>query len=761
MGLCSLPDTSCLLVALASGHLLQVSTETCDQVEEVGSVPAGLAAMALSPDLELLTLVTCDLRVVTMTRDFQEVGEVALVSEEEGEGRLISLGWGKKETQFHGTEGKAARVVVQEEGGLVAGDDGRVRISWRGDGQMVAVSCVVAGEGDKLVRKVKVLTREGNLYSTSAPLPGLEQSLAWRPSGAQLAVTILKPEKRVVGFLEKNGLQHGELVLRGEGRVVELAWSCDSSVLLVWLERSSGHVLQLWTTGNYHWYLKQEIDVEGEVVAPSWSSVEAGTLHWLVRRPCGREEVRTLRLGWTTHSGGDLATVAVVDGSTVKLTPFREVVVPPPSSALELDVGEQVLGVAWSSGGGWGGGTLARVAAQGDSLLLVTASKVVVFELGSGGEEQGAVRTAGVGGVGYAVQGSRWRLTGSLSCPLLASLTSFVWLGSRLVASRLSSPGLVVLREQEEELVVEQELECEAPVWGLVGRVGGAVVQLEGGQLLEMTLGEQGCSTLVPAPQSFPCTCDTLLTTEHGSLGLSSGGRLLLGDREIARGVTSVALHSAFLLATTTEHRLVALPRTSLPTSSPAWDTAGTRRVERGSRLVVVVPRHSRTVLQMPRGNLEVVQPRSLSLLTLGELLASGNWAEAFLLARRQRMNLNLLVDHDREAFSRRVVDFVAQVGARPDHMNIFLADLVEEDVCATMYSAQYPGRKGVEGGGKVSAVCTQVGGGLRRTEGSYYRVAGARRAGAPGHLWLQSDQSAASAGEPGEGRGQAGGGAG
>ena len=28
------------------------------------------------------------------------------------------------------------------------------------------------------------------------------------------------------------------------------------------------------------------------------------------------------------------------------------------------------------------------------------------------------------------------------------------------------------------------------------------------------------------------------------------------------------------------------------------------------------------------------------------------------------------------------------------EHMNIFLAELIEEDVCTTMYSAQYPDRK-------------------------------------------------------------------
>ena len=58
----------------------------------------------------------------------------------------MNVGWGKKETQFHGTEGKEARARQAERGHLSAQDDGRVRVVWRGDGQMLAVSYVTAGD---------------------------------------------------------------------------------------------------------------------------------------------------------------------------------------------------------------------------------------------------------------------------------------------------------------------------------------------------------------------------------------------------------------------------------------------------------------------------------------------------------------------------------------------------------------------------------------------------------------------------------------
>jgi len=38
------------------------------------------------------------------------------------------------------------------------------------------------------------------------------------------------------------------------------------------------------------------------------------------------------------------------------------------------------------------------------------------------------------------------------------------------------------------------------------------------------------------------------------------------------------------------------------------------RQIERGARIVCAVPEDTRLVLQMPRGNLEVIYPRSLVL---------------------------------------------------------------------------------------------------------------------------------------------------
>ena len=112
-----------------------------------------------------------------------------------------------------------------------------------------------------------------------------------RPSGNVIATTQYLPHSHEVVFFERNGLRHGGFSLPPRqqtwqvhththththinplllhyimcvvNKVHELLWNSDSTILCLWLkERESTadrHTVQLWTTGNYHWYLKQEL----------------------------------------------------------------------------------------------------------------------------------------------------------------------------------------------------------------------------------------------------------------------------------------------------------------------------------------------------------------------------------------------------------------------------------------------------------------------------------------------------------------------
>jgi elongator complex protein 1 len=233
-----------------------------DKIEIVGSVDAGITAAKWSPDEELLAITTKADTVVFMSRTFEGITDVAMTAEDLKASNHVSVGWGKKETQFQGKGAKALKDPTMpekiDEGVLSSNDDSRATISWRGDGAYLAISTIEGG----VRRLIRVYSREGVLDSVSEPVDGLEGALSWRPVGNLIAGIQRLQDHVDVVFFERNGLRHGQFSLRlspeemqTSGQHITLSWNQDSTVLAVILADS----IQFWTMGNYHWYLKQEI----------------------------------------------------------------------------------------------------------------------------------------------------------------------------------------------------------------------------------------------------------------------------------------------------------------------------------------------------------------------------------------------------------------------------------------------------------------------------------------------------------------------
>lgn len=236
----------------------------------------------------------------------------------------MSVGWGRKETQFHGSLGKYANQKREEISPSLSEDDDRLpRLSWRGDGEFF-VSSSVNEKGDR--RVFRIYNRECVLQSTSEDVPKLEHTLCWRPSGNLITGTQRHPQKHEVVFFEKNGLRHGEFTIREEGRVGEVAWNADSSILSLILEKAGGSTtVQLWSMNNYHYYLKQELffDQGAEPTCVTWDPERPLLLHVATRDG----HYRNYEFSWDTFASSSLsttnfATVAVADGSRL-LPPFE------------------------------------------------------------------------------------------------------------------------------------------------------------------------------------------------------------------------------------------------------------------------------------------------------------------------------------------------------------------------------------------------------------------------------------------------------
>ncbi|XP_053284778.1 elongator complex protein 1 isoform X2 [Pleuronectes platessa] len=711
VGLQDLAELESACVATTGGDVVLFNLNTC-QLECVGSVDSGLTSMSWSPDEELVILTTGQETIIMMTKEFEPITEVGIHQDDFGEGKFITVGWGKKETQFHGSEGKQAAQKKSQEVQPAGGwDDRRPRVTWRGDGQLFAVSALCPQTG---ARKVRVWNREGVLQSTSEPINGLEQALCWKPSGSLIASTQRHPNKHSVVFMEKNGLLHGDFTLpfsKDQAKVKDLLWNTDSTVLLVWLEDMTpgedGQVntyIQLWTVGNYHWYLKQSLnfgrDPQKAPVSVCWDPERPLKLH-LVRRDWS---TTSYDWGWTTErspglDATDNANVAVIDGDKILMTTFRQGIVPPPMCSSELQLKSPANQVTF----------LCRPQRTNQLAVFTANGEISVYSQDSG---EHADKTAD----GFRIVSRPLVLQKTFSGPLLRddplALRQLLWLEDELfvcVSSGLlpTSSTLQMLRPAQDDrdsLAVRCEIEVDGVVVSMVhcSQTSTLALQLEDGQirkvlwdcaepLVDVWRDSSGCTTNFPVPCVQTALCS--ISGEEYLLGLTDRSHLYAGDTELASNVSSFAVCNNFLLITTHSHTCRCLHLSILTvkglqtalSSDGGQNDETLRRVERGSRIVTVVPQDTKVILQMPRGNLETVHHRALVLAQLRKWLDGLRFKEAFECMKKLRINLNLIYDHNPKVFLENIDTFIKQLNSI-NLINLFLTELKDEDTTSTMY---------------------------------------------------------------------------
>ena len=577
-----LAETSSICLVFKGGDIITVREDPQhgeEKIEVLGSVDAGIAAAAWSPDEELLAIVTKADTLLYMTRDFENVADITFSPDDLKASKHVSVGWGKKETQFKGKNVRAMRDPTMPEsvdkGTLSQHDMGDISISWRGDGEFVAINSVVSNTR----RVIRIYGRDGTLDSASEPVDGLEGALSWRPAGSILASIQRLKDRTDVIFFERNGLRHGQFTLRltredmvGWASRIDLSWNRDSSVLAVCFE---GRV-QLWTMGNYHYYLKQELLMPKAPLTLGMTSI-----CWHTEKPLRfllSSYTRVMDAEYSFEVGrsqepDEHGVVAVIDGEILKVTSLGIANVPPPMALCELALESNILDVE-----------VIRKAYDLIHLVILVRGNIHTYS---------------------------W-----------SPSTDPTKIPTSIRSIAVNDNKLCLERPQPD------------------------------------------------AEHSEPCI----------SFQLSNNGTLMAGSRSLARNCTSFIRTTAHLIFTTSQHLLkfvhmqVNADSLEVPPDTPETDER-CRSIERGAKIVTIIPLSFALVLQMPRGNLETIYPRALVLAGIRQCIVERNYKKAFLACRKYRVDMNILHDHASTDFIRHVDLFVDQV-KKVEHIDLFLSQL-------------------------------------------------------------------------------------
>ncbi|KAI6092691.1 IkappaB kinase complex, IKAP component [Hypoxylon rubiginosum] len=707
-------DTLTACVVLEGGDIVVVQVPEGEipqdgvHIEIMGSIDEGITAASWSPDEELLAITTKANTVVFMSRSFDGITDMTMTVDDLKASKHVSVGWGKKETQFQGRGAKALRDPTipekVDQGVLSPNDDGSVIISWRGDGAYVAINSIETG----IRRVIRVYSRDGVLDSVSEPVDNMEGALSWRPSG-NLMASIQRLEDRVdVIFFERNGLRHGQFSLRApEGKTfandpIRLEWNADSTVLAITLDDR----IQLWTMGNYHWYLKQEIFTHTIPLCLKWHPEKPLRFASIASDKLLLAEYMFEVIRGSLTPPYDYGAVGVVDGKTLKLTPFRTANVPPPMAMFELQASSPIIDVAFSPANKFMvilhqlGVDIYEWKIKGQRSLPPSLIGNVTFTKENPDEENIPLQVAVTeNGVVHCLGFEKGPVVQSHSFdPSTGEISSnpSIFAGSMFGFVRLTQAGSTDVLMQD-----------------ALGRLHG-VVNLE----------DELYSTRLPSQLPWSEVVD--LAGNVIAVGLSRNGHLYANSRLLMKNCTSFLVTPAHLIVTTTNHmvkfiHLVEVDNLEVPPDDPERDER-CRNIERGARLVTAMPTNMSLVLQMPRGNLETIYPRAMVVAGIRQLIDTKEYGKAYAHCRTQRVDMNILYDHRPQQFLANVSLFLEQL-QDVAYVDLFLSSLRDEDVTQTMYrdtravrnqEAPEPVSGGVvtgstQGSSKVNTVCDAV----------------------------------------------------
>lgn len=701
-------DTNQLVLVFQNGDIILAtynpSNFDIDQtlIEIVGTIDNGIKSAKWSYDEEILSLVTNDHNLLLFSRNLDLILERKIDSSDLKINNQVSLGWGKEETQFKGKGAKQIerqRKLLKNAGLNIDSDNailcdptikeiqnGKIsdfesfnyEISWRGDCQFFAISCIekIDNDTDKSRRVIRVYSRDGDLISVSEPVDGQEHTLSWKPQGSLIASTQRRFEPEIndnvldIIFFEKNGLRHGEFDSRidaNSGNIIKIDWSSNSEILLLQLENS----IQLWYTKNYHWYLKQEIKTfQNEEI--KFTKFHPEKPFKLIIGTSNFVEIIDLSYEITTGSfvqPNDFGVNLVIDGNSCLITPFARANVPPPISYKDINVDEPINSTAISN----------------DNLTLAILTNNAVYLFTKDNNDSWDYK-----------QVSKFDLDFDMYARQVKVIDNKVYVLFDNIEENVSK--LLVLDAQLEFLDV-----VEIPYMKCITLSANMTNDYLTFETIDGSINL--LSNEMKNIGKFPQLCHQFLTYEieidgqtiYSNIGLMSSGKLYINSKLISQGVTSMLVTDSYLLYTTAQHQLKFIHLINNPSlhdetiefiednNNDQIHDERVRAIERGSILINSIPCKSSVILQAQRGNLETIYPRIMVLNDIRQHIKKLDYKKAFLTCRVHRIQLDILHDYDPTLFFNNIEHFINQL-EKVEYLDLFLSCLLEEDVCQTKY---------------------------------------------------------------------------
>lgn len=702
------------LVALSRSGMITTVTLDGESVDLIGCFDNGIACAAWSEDSELLALTTYQMEnsvqvpvLMIMNQTFEILSEVCLPQHDINQ--PISLCWNKK------TDHLLVAISTHD----IDDDTRKIRIFKGQTLENVAISRTEDGSG-KLIP---------NLFAGC--------NIAWAGSNtSNLLASVQKKGRKVrnVVFLEQNGLQHGGFKLENREdyeEVERLCWNSESDLLVLLLSGEiNGEIrskIQLYYRSNYHWYLKYEIPfgLAGEKVSCiRLDESEAYSFSIALTDKSEKVYERWIhyRFAWDASTTTQKGTAVVVDGVYLNITDFQEVMIPPPMYEKRMSFDCPIISVIPFPSYLYSSSVNLLVQLSDGSLLFCDSRKAILTgKINESVYIRGKILLSSFISLGQSIRQclviDMNTFENEFHFRILA-ITGVSSSADELLSFTVILKTYAVSDSEHEVRDIEKTL-VDGKILRQVNWLnfelnassklrGEALIELTDGTLLEfhssLDYSDPSLTSCESEPLLLePCPWIAAFKTEEGRMivGMSDRSRLYFGERQLCDAVSSfqIAPNHGFLTYVTLGSRsqLRFLPLQALKEYDPLMgsedyvslfnDGYEPRSVERGSTIITILPNLPNIVLQLPRGNLEGICPRALLLPFVMELIYKEKYSDVLNLMRKQKIDMNLIVDLDPYKFlSNGGVEKMVEQVKQIDYLNLFIASLQNYDVTEWKY---------------------------------------------------------------------------
>lgn len=603
------------------------------ETEEVVSVPLQTPAQcfAWNPTKELLAVVHENGQVVTYTVDFNRMDCTSLDSAVPDS---VYVGWGSADTQFRGSEGKLKK-QLQVEQQQKSIEDKIARITWRGNGEMFAVNYWKDGGR----RTFKVFQQNCKALYECVEV-SLDCVIAWRPEGNMIANSmLLQDDAYGICIFEKNGYKRFDLPLvYNNCQVNDLKWSHRGEILAVLQENN---LISLYTTSNYKWFLKQHLIFTQPLISFTWSTI-SDKFQLFTQNDFFTYEYQMVYDVYVDC-------VAVIDGKHLHLTRFRDSCLPPPlpqttiTSTRDAAINFVVL---------LPGDNLKFAIIDCDWFVSIYNKQTLLFSFKI--QQSTDVQTL--------FYNFHW-FNEVLNCIAVnrnnkIQLVSFMTNGKIIITKQPSN-----VADLKKVCNIQTVFELNTKLYQLENEVlfNNKHIILPNKSLLLKTVY---------------CNTDYIFS-------LTTTNDFYVNDKCVLKTVTSfIVVSNKYLLLTTAANNLLyCIHIEKLQCDLQFFQ----RPIEQGAQLICSVENTPFIVLQIPRGNLEIISCRPIAIDILERHLSLNNWQEAVHFLRTDRLNFNLLVDLNIGRFLKNIDKFV-EACKTPAVLNMFIQELEENNVLETTY---------------------------------------------------------------------------